>query len=79
MGGSLGKISFQFTEAIRNQRITESSIPPKLLTYFDFNSYADKNNTIYIKDLIETSYILKSQTDNKYYIGTFETEDDVIF
>lgn len=60
MGGSLGKISFQFTEAIRNQRITESSIPPKLLTYFDFNSYADKNNTIYIKDLIE---IFNTKTD----------------
>ena len=39
----------------------------------------DNNAKDYIKDLIETSYILKSQTDNKYYIGTFETEDDVIF
>lgn len=30
----------------------------------------------FIKDLIETSYIIKSQTDKKYYIGTFETEKD---
>lgn len=39
----------------------------------------DNNAKDYIKDLIETSYIFKSQTDNKYYIGTFETENDVIF
>lgn len=30
----------------------------------------------FIKDLIDTSYVLKSVTDNKYYIGTFETEND---
>lgn len=39
----------------------------------------ENNAKDYIKDLIETSYIFKSQTDNKYYLGTFETENDVIF
>jgi hypothetical protein len=29
----------------------------------------DNNAKDYIKDLIETSYIIKSQTDNKYYLG----------
>ena len=32
----------------------------------------------YIKDLIETSYIIKSQTDNKYYLGTaIETQNQI--
>lgn len=32
----------------------------------------------YIKDLIETSYIIKSQTDNKYYLGTaIDTQNDI--
>jgi hypothetical protein len=30
----------------------------------------------FIKDLIDTSYVLKSVTDNKYYIGTFESENE---
>lgn len=30
----------------------------------------DNNAKDYIKDLIELSYVLKSQSDNKYYIGT---------
>jgi len=35
----------------------------------------DNNAKDYIKDLIETSYVFKSQTDNKYYIGT-EIDDN---
>jgi hypothetical protein len=32
----------------------------------------------YIKDLIETSYVIKSQEDNKYYLGTaIETQNDI--
>jgi len=38
----------------------------------------DNNAKDYIKDLIETSYIIKSQTDNKYYLGTsIDTKNDV--
>lgn len=33
----------------------------------------------YIKDLIETSYIVKSQEDNKYYIGTVNSNYNDIF
>lgn len=33
----------------------------------------------YIKDLIETSYIIKSQEDNKYYIGTVISNYNDIF
>lgn len=41
-------------------------------------SIGDNNAKDYIKDLIETSYILKSQTDNKYYIGiNFNDNNDV--
>lgn len=39
-------------------------------------SIGDNNAKDYIKDLIETSYIIKSQTDNKYYIGNFEGENN---
>jgi len=32
----------------------------------------------YIKDLIETSYVIKSQEDNKYYLGTaIESQNDI--
>jgi len=32
----------------------------------------------YIKDLIETSYVIKSQEDNKYYLGTaIEAQNDI--
>lgn len=34
----------------------------------------DNNAKDYIKDLIELSYVLKSQSDNKYYIGTIEND-----
>jgi hypothetical protein len=33
----------------------------------------------YIKDLIETSYIVKSQTDNRYYLGTAINDQNDIF
>lgn len=33
----------------------------------------------YIKDLIETSYVLKSQEDNKYYIGDVNNENNIQF
>ena len=34
----------------------------------------DNNAKDYIKDLIELSYVLKNQSDNKYYIGTIEND-----
>jgi len=41
-------------------------------------SVGDNNAKDYIKDLIETSYIIKSQTDNKYYLGTdIDIQNDV--
>jgi len=42
-------------------------------------SIGDNNAKDYIKELIETSYILKSQTDNKYYLGTKIDEENVFF
>ena len=39
----------------------------------------DNNAKDYIKELIETSYILKSQTDNKYYLGGKIDEESVLF
>jgi hypothetical protein len=38
----------------------------------------ENNAKDYIKDLIETSYIIKSQEDNKYYFGTaIDTQNDI--
>ena len=42
-------------------------------------SIGDNNAKDYIKELIETSYILKSQTDNKYYIGTVNHDENILF
>lgn len=42
-------------------------------------SICERTSKDYIKYLIEESYILKSQTDNKYYIGTFENDNNDIF
>jgi hypothetical protein len=39
----------------------------------------DNNAKDYIKYLIETSYIIKSQTDNKYYLGTAIDTQNSIF
>lgn len=41
-------------------------------------SICERTSKDYIKYLIEESYILKSQTDNKYYIGTFENDNNDI-
>lgn len=38
----------------------------------------ERTSKDYIKDLIETSYIFKNQTDNKYYLGTtIETQNQI--
>ena len=42
-------------------------------------SIGDNNAKDYIKELIETSYILKSQTDNKYYIGNVNDDENILF
>lgn len=42
-------------------------------------SIGDNNAKDYIKELIETSYVLKSQTDNKYYIGTVNEDENILF
>lgn len=42
-------------------------------------SIGDNNAKDYIKELIETSYILKSQSDNKYYLGNKIDEENVLF
>lgn len=42
-------------------------------------SIGDNNAKDYIKELIETSYVLKSQTDNKYYIGTVNEDENIAF
>jgi hypothetical protein len=41
-------------------------------------SVCERTSKDYIKELIETSYIVKSQEDNKYYLGTaIETQNDI--
>ena len=41
-------------------------------------SVCERTSKDYIKDLIETSYIIKSQEDNKYYFGTvIDTQNDI--
>lgn len=42
-------------------------------------SIGENNAKDYIKDLIETSYIFKSQTDNKYYIGDVNSNNSIGF
>ena len=39
----------------------------------------DNNAKDYIKELIETSYILKSQEDNKYYLGSVKSNYNDVF
>jgi len=41
-------------------------------------SVCERTSKDYIKDLIETSYVVKSQEDNKYYFGTaIDTKNDI--
>jgi hypothetical protein len=42
-------------------------------------SIGDNNAKDYIKELIETSYILKSQTDNKYYLSDKIDSENIAF
>lgn len=39
----------------------------------------EMNAKVYIKELIETSYVLKSQEDNKYYLGNVNLSDSTPF